>query len=250
MIKTIDNQQHRRVLSNEWLASSIAMACGLSVPPFGPVYLSAEFVKNSPRLLMRRGGVSVAVAPGVAFGSRFVSNASGELRSVNVAGRTDGHIVNIGEFAGIMVIDKWLCNCDNRQVIYAPAGRGTGRRALFIDHGFVFNAGDWNFPDSPLRGLYRNYQVYSNIRGWADLDGWLQKVEAFPRSSLGSIAMAMPREWREGEIWSVLEQLLRRRGKVRGLINESRLASTHLFPNWRMPVATAIAPSIRAAAVA
>src|SRR3974390_1735701 len=32
--------------------------------------------------------------------------------------------------------------------------RGPAYRTEMIDQGFCFNAGEWNFPDAPLRGLY------------------------------------------------------------------------------------------------
>jgi hypothetical protein len=34
-----------------------------------------------------------------------------------------------------------------------------------IDQGFCFNAGEWNYPDAPLRGLYARNRVYGGVTG-------------------------------------------------------------------------------------
>jgi hypothetical protein len=45
------------------------------------------------------------------------------------------------------------------------APRGGTYRTVMIDQGFCFNAGEWNFPDAPLRGLYARSRVYEGVTG-------------------------------------------------------------------------------------
>jgi hypothetical protein len=45
-----------------------------------------------------------------------------------------------------------------------------------IDNGFCFNAGEWNFPDAPLRGLYARHRVYENVRGMDSFEAWIARV--------------------------------------------------------------------------
>ena len=65
---------------------------------------------------------------------------------------------NLNDFAGMLVFDKWTCNTNGRQTVFFSQQRKAGEQAVvryktrMIDQGFCFNAGEWNFPDAPLRG--------------------------------------------------------------------------------------------------
>jgi len=48
---------------------------------------------------------------------------------------------------------------------------------MMIDHGFCFNAGEWDFPDAPLRGLYPRHRVYENVAGMDAFEPWLERLE-------------------------------------------------------------------------
>lgn len=80
-------------------------------------------------------------------------------------------VENLHDFSGMLVFDKWTCNTNGRQTLFFREPRngleaGELRyRALMIDQGFCFNAGEWNFPDAPLRGLYARNRVYLGVTG-------------------------------------------------------------------------------------
>src|SRR6266568_129261 len=65
-----------------------------------------------------------------------------------------GNIKNMKEFAGILAFDKWTGNADGRQVVFHKKRSQRKYTAAFIDFGYCSNAGEWSFPDSPLRGAY------------------------------------------------------------------------------------------------
>jgi hypothetical protein len=73
---------------------------------------------------------------------------------------------NLNDFARVLVLDKWTCNSDGRQAIFSKGRRRQRYSATFIDQGYCFNAGEWTFPDSPLRGAYANNYVYEGVMGW------------------------------------------------------------------------------------
>jgi len=50
--------------------------------------------------------------------------------------------------------------------------------ASFIDQGYCFNAGDWTFPDAPLRGVYPRNEVYERVSGWLRLSRGCRDREA------------------------------------------------------------------------
>jgi len=82
---------------------------------------------------------------------------------------------NLDEFAGILALDKWTCNANGRQATFWKKGREKKFTASFVDQGYCFNAGEWTFPDSPLRGVYARNEVYVGVRGWESFQPWLGK---------------------------------------------------------------------------
>ena len=108
-------------------------------------------------------------------------------------------------------------------------------RATFIDQGFCFNAGEWTFPDSPLRGVYPRNSVYAEVTGWSSFEPWLSRVEGVEGATLWGIAESVPPEWYGGnlhEMERLMEQMMKRRGRVRDMIASFRDSEREPFPNW------------------
>jgi hypothetical protein len=113
---------------------------------------------------------------------------------------------------------------------------GQRYRAIFIDQGYCFNAGDWAYTDSPMRGLYANRSVYRPVRGWADFEPALGRAEAADIEDLWSCAAGVPEEWYEGDrsgLERLVEGLYCRRLLIRDLISAFRASSPCSFPNWK-----------------
>lgn len=246
--KFLNNPQHSRVLANEWIASSLARAVGLTVPDFEVMDVPADLIESSPELVFRSGGRQVKPTPGPAFASRLPTNDPAAPAFDYLPEPILENIVNLAEFAGVLAVDKWLCQCDGRQVVFCKPAPRARTRAYFIDWGFVFNAGDWNFPDSPCRGVYSRNAVYAGITGWQAFEPWLSRIEQFPGSTLDAIMAAIPREWAIPEDLANLETaILDRRRKVRDLIESVRLSPSAPFEDWRRPQSYAPPPACAAA---
>ncbi len=90
---------------------------------------------------------------------------------------------NLSDFCGMLAFDKWTCNTNGRQaVFFRPQAEASYRAQMpyglqMIDQGFCFNAGEWNFPDAPLRGLYARHRVYESVRGMESFEPWLARIE-------------------------------------------------------------------------
>lgn len=234
VVKFLNNPQHPRVLANEWIASSLARAVGLTVPDFDIMDVPANMIESSGELIFRHGGKPVKPTPGPAFASRLPTDDPVIPVYDYLPEPALETIVNLAEFAGVLAVDKWLCQCDGRQVVFCKPAPRARTRAYFIDWGFVFNAGDWNFPDSPLRGVYSRNAAYATITGWDAFEPWLSRIERFPKSTLDGIMAAVPREWATPEELADLENaILNRRHKVRDLIESVRLSPRAPFENWR-----------------
>src|SRR5881275_124453 len=194
VVKFANNPQSLRVLANEWLACSIGRAIGLTIPEPAILYVPPKLVESSPSLVIQLSSSTLKCSHGMAFGSRFISE--GEVFDY-LPESVLPRIENVEEFAGACALDKWLCNCDGRQVVFCCPRSKQKFRAHFIDFGYCFNAGEWNFPDSPLRGIYSRRVVYEGVCGWQSFEPWLSRIESFPPMTLGEIAEDLPLGWVE-----------------------------------------------------
>src|SRR5213078_1050474 len=162
VVKFANNPHSLRVLVNEWLGCSIGRALGLTIPEPAILYVPATLVESSPSLVIQVSNSTLKCSYGLAFGSRFISE--GQLFDY-LPDSALSQVENVREFAGVFALDRWLCNCDGRQVVFCESEPGRGFRAHFIDFGFCFNAGEWNFPDTALRGIFVRKVVYQDVCG-------------------------------------------------------------------------------------
>jgi hypothetical protein len=243
VVKFKNNPQHLRVLANEMLASRLAEAVGLSVPVSEVVEVSGWLIDNTPGLTIDMGRERVKCAAGLQFGSRFVGGLMpGQLLDYLPEDQLS-EVRNLAEFAGMLVIDKWTGNSNGRQAVFRKKGRERRYSATFIDQGYCFNAGEWNFPDSPLRGVYARNIAYKDVAGWESFSPWLERVEAMDAQAVWRIAEEVPPEWYGGdvsEMEQLIEKLLARRGRVRELIVQFRESARRPMPKWGGVVGMAV----------
>ena len=236
VVKFQNNPQDVRVLANELIATRLAAAVGLTVPACDVVEVTEWLVANTLDMFVERArGERQRYVAGLQFGSQFVGGLMpGQVVDYLPEQQLD-EVRNLAEFSGMLCIDKWAGNCNGRQAVFERKGREKKYRATFIDQGFCFNAGEWTFPDSPLRGVYQRNLVYARATGWESFEPWLSRVEAMPASTLWEIAEAVPPEWYGGDtavIERLMEQMIRRQGRVRDLIAEFRDSNREPFPMW------------------
>jgi hypothetical protein len=95
---------------------------------------------------------------------------------------------NLGTFAGMLVLDKWTANSNGRQATFWRKMREKKYTVTFIDQGYCFNAGEWTFPDFPLRGVYAQNEVYLSVRGWDSFQPWLATIEGMNENLIWNCA--------------------------------------------------------------
>jgi len=238
VVKFQSNPQHLRVLANELLATRLAERVGLPVPVTEIVKVEQWLIENTPELRTDMAGFARPCKSGLQFGARYVCDpAEGQVFDY-LPENMLSKVRNLAAFAGILVVDKWLGNANGRQAVFWKKVQERKYTATFIDQGYCFNAGEWNFPDSALRGVYARNYVYQELRGWESLEPWLSRVENFDPAAVHEIAGSIPPEW-TGNDWAALEKLvdaiIARRGKVRELIMAFRNSSRQPFPAWGQP---------------
>ena len=235
VVKFQNNPQHVRVLANELMASRMAEAAGLTAPHGEIVEVSEWLVGHTPELEMDLGRRKEPCRAGLQFGSRFVGGLMpGQVVDFLPREQLD-EVRNLREFAGALALDKWTANANGRQAVFQRKARERLYRAWFIDYGYCFHAGEWKFEDAPLRGVYYRNEVYREIRGWDDFEPWLGRMETMQEEKLWEAANDTPPDWYGGdttEMEALVEKLLKRRGRIRDLIEEFRRSEREPFPNW------------------
>ncbi len=169
VVKFQDNPQHTRVLANEMLATRLAQTAGLPVPVTEVVEVNSWLIEHTPELRFELLHGSKACTPGLQFGSRFVVPPMQGLIYDYLPEHLLDRVRNLGAFAGILALDKWTCNANGRQAAFWKKSRERKFTVSFIDQGYCFNAGEWSFPDSPLRGVYARNDVYREVTGLGEL---------------------------------------------------------------------------------
>lgn len=235
VVKFLNNPQHLRVLTNEILATRLAARIGLPVPGTEIVEVGDWLIQHTGELSIQLAHNTVPCRAGLQFGSQYaVSPLEGQVFDylpVEMLYR----VKNLGMFAGMLVLDKWTGNANGRQAAFWRKLRERSYNASFIDQGYCFNAGEWTFPDYPLRGVYARNEVYRDVTGWNSFEPFLTRVESIEEDVVWEVAGEIPPEWYDGE-WNELEKLVRtllsRRGRVRELIEAFRTSQRRPFPAW------------------
>jgi len=231
-----NNPQHIRVLANEMFATNLGLALALPMPRVEVIEVSDWLIEHTEDLRISLGGAKIPCRSGKQLGSLYVGGDSPAMTLDYLPRELLQGVRNLSDFARVLVLDKWTCNSDGRQAIFSKARRRQRYSATFIDQGYCFNAGEWAFPESPLRGAYANNCVYGRVMGWEAFEPALSRAEEMDADTIWQCAADIPEEWYEGDrdgLNRLVETLHYRRGVIRKLISEFRRSSRNPFPNWR-----------------
>jgi hypothetical protein len=248
VVKFRNNPQHRRILVNELLASAFLDYLKITAPETALVELSPSFLAANADIHISLGSRRIDIEPGWHFGSRYPGDPGSTAVYDFLPDSLLPQVVNLEDFRAILVFDKWVGNADGRQSVFyramvrrtdpgAPSGPGgrPGFVARMIDHGFAFNGPNWDFPESPLQGLYARRLVYDCVQSLDDFEPWLDQVMNFPEEVIDRALKRIPPDWIDGEedaLDQLLERLFARRKRVPELIADCRQAKVNPFPNW------------------
>lgn len=276
VVKFQNNPQHRRILVNELLGTRLASRMGLPTAPVEVIEVGAELIRLTPELCIELPRSRTPCAAGLQFGSRYPGDPRRMTLHDFLPDEKLREVENLHEFAGMLVFDKWTCNTNGRQTIFfegtprkggAPgmagaAGREEVARGTFpgkdvaegekapgerppervyqtvmIDQGFCFNAGEWSFPDAPLRGLYARNRVYEGVTGMHSFAPWLERLEKrITEKVLAELAEEIPPTWYDDDydaVLRMLEQLQQRKKRVEELLWSAKNSNRRPFGSWR-----------------
>jgi len=258
IVKFQNNPQHSRVLVNELLGTRLASRLGLPTAPVAVVEVGADLIRLTPELCIELPRSRMPCAAGLQFGSRYPGDPRRMALHDFLPDEQLRGVENLYDFAGMLVFDKWSCNTNGRQTVFYPAPRQRQiagldaasvrtqaaeeseklrYKTVMIDQGFCFNAGEWNFPDAPLRGLYARNRVYEGVTGIDSFGPWLERLaKRITEDVLAELSEEIPPAWYGDEydaLLRLLEQLHRRKNRVEELILSAKNSSRQPFPAWR-----------------
>jgi len=228
-----NNPQHLRVLANEMFASRLGQWLGLPVPRVEVIDVSDWLITHTQDLRVEMGVGAVPCSSGKQLASLYPQLEAQVFDYLPEA--ILSRVANLADFARSLVLDKWTANGDGRQAIFVRQPRARRYRVEFIDQGHCFNAGEWTFPDSALRGVYARNSVYAGVRGWASFEPALTRAEEADLVDLWRCAEPIPPEWYQYDynaLVRLVESMYQRRQTIRSLITAFRNSSRAPFPNW------------------
>lgn len=248
VVKFTNNPQHRRVLVNEWIGAVFLRYLQIAGPRTAIVNVTPEFLEANPDVHFQLGSRHCPAEPGWHFGSAYPGDPSKLAVYDFIPDLLLGKVVNLADFLGVLVFDKWSGNADARQSIFfrarlrewlpgeeQPPGR-FGFVAHMMDHGFILGGPQWSFAESPVQGLYFRPVVYERVRGFEDFQPWLDRVVHFPEEIVDEACKQLPPAWLDGdepELEALMGKLMRRRSRVPDLLRESARNRVNPFPNWK-----------------
>jgi hypothetical protein len=209
---------------------------GLPVPRTEIVEVARDLIALTADLVMQLGMGRTPCREGRQFASRYPGDPAKLAVYDFLPDEQLREVTNLSDFVGMLVYDKWTCNTNGRQAVFFTAPGQSRYEAMMIDQGFCFNAGEWNFPDAPLRGLYLRHRVYAQVTGIESFEPWLGRVEQrMTKAVVGEIADQIPPEWYNDEYEQLNQLVLRleqRRLRVRELLLAARDSGRQPFANW------------------
>ncbi len=248
VVKFINNPQHRRILVNEWIASTFLNYLGIATPESAMIRVPEEFLAANPEVHLQMGTSRRVPNAGWHFGSRYPGDPERTVVYDFLPDTILETVENLPDFLGALAFDKWMGNADSRQAVFFRArlkewipgseahGLKMGFVAQMIDNGFVLDGPNWGFSESAIQGLYFRPSVYRSVRGLDDFEPWLARIVHFPEEVIDQAVKSIPPVWLEGEeeaLEVLLARLMKRRARVGDLIEDSRRGRVNPFPNWR-----------------
>src|SRR5579872_1265519 len=108
VVKFLNNPQHRRILVNEWIASTFLHYLGIATPEPAMVRISEGFLAANPEVHLQLGTRTQAPNAGWHFGSRYPGDPERTVVYDFLPDTILDTIENLSDFLGALAFDKWM----------------------------------------------------------------------------------------------------------------------------------------------
>ena len=119
-----NNPQHIRVLANEMLATNLGLVLGLPMPRVEVIEVSDRLIEETEDLRLNLGGSKIPCRSSKQLGSLYIGPESPGMTFDYLPRELLQGVLNVTDFARVLVLDKWTCNSDGRQAIFRAQGFG------------------------------------------------------------------------------------------------------------------------------
>jgi hypothetical protein len=230
--KFAGNPQGNRTLVNELIAQSIMSHLGISTPPLCILRLP-ETLRNED-LSFHVGNKKIPVEGEWHLGSLCPVNPETKVIFDFLPQKFLKNVVNLNDFAKTFVVDRWLCQTDERQAVFIRDRGLLGGQmrfsAHFIDHGLTFSGSSWELHEAARHGLYIDRAVYS-LTNMETYEQTVTQIESLTEEQVFSPVATLPSSWLSAddkkELSLLLDRLYKNRSKLRRVVT-SQLASLGL----------------------
>jgi len=218
----------RRSLLNDLIASVAMKALEIPTPEPGLIRISSRFLDAFPCC-------HAVGQAGWAFGSRHPGHFMTTAVYDFVPDTLLRCVLNLADFVGALVLDKWMAHAGKRQAIFVRPTAVMGVsdkdvylsnqrfRALMIGNSLMLGGAEWNFRGGRRAGLYSRPLVYRSVT-LSHCKSWIDKIATLPENMFAPVCHAIPAEWwrpgEKAEFNRVLERLWSRKSLVPDLINK------------------------------
>src|SRR5271168_4993195 len=115
VVKFQNNPQGVRILANELLGTRLAARIGLPVAGAAVVEVREELIEQTDELEIQLGRGRARCKAGLQFGSRYPGPPAETVVYDFLPDEQLRVSLNVPDFCGMLVFDKWTCNTNGRQ---------------------------------------------------------------------------------------------------------------------------------------
>jgi hypothetical protein len=212
VVKSINNLQNRRVLTNEFVAGKLAQLVDLPVPNSALIQV--------PKTIAQEG---------LYFGSRTPVDPTKQAIFDSLPQGMRSDVANLDVALGCWLFDCWTSNADSTQIVVHRARKKARRPGHYwitkIDHGHCFDGDKWMLRDYRRTFAYWQVDAARHVQNSDDFEPYLTRIRSLIREEIREVCQAVPGEWQQpGES----EQLL----GVADKLFERAQRLTALWPDW------------------
>jgi len=122
--------------------------CRIPVPEPAVIEVSSWLIENTEDLHCQLGRQRIPCVSGLCFGSRFVADPTEGAVFDYLPGSALRKVANLEDFCRVLGFDKWTCNSDGRQAIFARVG--SRYKATFHRPRLLFQCGRMELSRLPV----------------------------------------------------------------------------------------------------
>src|SRR5205823_10938688 len=103
-----------------------------------------------PALLVKLAENRIPCSSGLQLASRYVADPAYVEVLDQLPETALSKVINRQDIVRALAFDKWVGNCDSRQLVFTRKTDGRHFQATLVDQSYCFNGSQWNFPDVPF----------------------------------------------------------------------------------------------------